>query len=66
MKDNDLHFGQGHMCAGCEWAGIKHRFCPKLDNWRGDPSVGVYKPRAVERKIEKKDDNSPLAKTHQS
>lgn len=62
MSVDSPHFGGGHMCAGCELAGMLHQGCPRLDKWRGDPSVGVYKPR----EIEKKDDNSPLAKTHQS
>lgn len=62
MSADRPHFGRGHMCVGCELAGILHKGCPRLDKWRGDPNVGVYKPMV----IEKKDDNSPLVKTPQS
>ena len=35
MKDSDYHFGQGHMCAGCDLSGVRHVGCPVLEKGIG-------------------------------
>ncbi|KKU94401.1 hypothetical protein A3H89_03375 [Candidatus Amesbacteria bacterium RIFCSPLOWO2_02_FULL_48_11] len=30
MAAEKLHFGLGHMCAGCDLEGIRHSGCPAL------------------------------------
>ena len=30
MTAERLHFGLGHMCAGCDLEGIRHSGCPAL------------------------------------
>ncbi|KKS32114.1 MAG: hypothetical protein UU93_C0010G0018 [Candidatus Amesbacteria bacterium GW2011_GWA2_42_12] len=68
MKDNDFHFGQGHMCAGCELAGRLHKGC-RLDGWEGDASVGVYKLAEVDVVAQSTDvatDSLPLANVSES